>query len=144
MRGIPPPNLISSVRATITRKVKQMFTLIFFWLWPWNLKITIVCAWMFLICLKLWIKSTKEKFFKINLKLSRGEICVANFIPPGNGASLGSFLCSKYIESKCCCFGPRPRPCRPLYGQIKNFETCIFAIDVPNFFLAHSVQPVPR
>ena len=24
-------------------------------------------------------------------KLSRGEICVATFIPPGNGASLGSF-----------------------------------------------------
>ena len=28
-----------------------------------------------------------------NTKLSRGEICVANFIPPANGASLGSFLC---------------------------------------------------
>ena len=24
-------------------------------------------------------------------KLSRGEICMANFIPPANGASLGSF-----------------------------------------------------
>ena len=29
-------------------------------------------------------------------KLSRGEICVKNFIPPANGASLGSFLCSKF------------------------------------------------
>ena len=27
-------------------------------------------------------------------KLSKGEICVANFIPPVNGASLGSFFCS--------------------------------------------------
>ena len=26
-------------------------------------------------------------------KLSRGEICVANFIPPANGASLGRFFC---------------------------------------------------
>ena len=29
------------------------------------------------------------------LKLSRGEIFVTNFIPPANGASLGSF---KYYE----------------------------------------------
>ena len=26
-------------------------------------------------------------------KLSRGEICVKNFIPPANGASLGSYFC---------------------------------------------------
>ena len=32
----------------------------------------------------------------LKLKLSRGEICVVNFIPPENGASLGSFLCSKF------------------------------------------------
>ena len=25
------------------------------------------------------------------MKLSRGEICVANFIPPANGASLDSY-----------------------------------------------------
>ena len=30
------------------------------------------------------------------LYLSRGEICVANFIPPAHGASLGSFLFSKF------------------------------------------------
>ena len=28
-------------------------------------------------------------------KLSRGEICVANFIPPTNGASQGSYLVKK-------------------------------------------------
>ena len=28
-------------------------------------------------------------------QLSRDEICVANFIPPGNGASLGSYLVKK-------------------------------------------------
>ena len=26
------------------------------------------------------------------MKLSRGEICVANFIPPANGVSQGSYL----------------------------------------------------
>ena len=26
-------------------------------------------------------------------KLSRGEICLTNFIPPANGASLGSYFC---------------------------------------------------
>ena len=34
------------------------------------------------------------------------------------------------IGSKCCCFGPRPRPYRPLFRQIKNFETILFAADV--------------
>ena len=34
--------------------------------------------------------ATQNKYF------SRGEICVANVIPPANGASLGSFLCSKF------------------------------------------------
>ena len=29
------------------------------------------------------------------LKLNRGEICVANFIPPANGASQGSYLVQK-------------------------------------------------
>ena len=33
-------------------------------------------------------------FAQIN-KLSRGEICVANFIPPPKGASLGSCLVKK-------------------------------------------------
>ena len=32
---------------------------------------------------------------KANFQLSRGEICVENVIPPANGASLGSFLCSR-------------------------------------------------
>ena len=28
-----------------------------------------------------------------NFSLSRGEICAENFIPPANGASLGSYFC---------------------------------------------------
>ena len=68
-------------------------------------------------------------------KLSRGEICVANFIPPANGASLGIF---------CCFFGPQPQPCRPLFIQIKFFESIHFAKDVLNLFSVHSVQPVLR
>ena len=48
-------------------------------------------------------------------------MCLVNFIPPANGASLGSF--KSY-------FGPRPQPYRTLFGQIKNFETCFFVIDV--------------
>ena len=31
----------------------------------------------------------------MKLELSGGEICVANFIPPANGASLGSYLAKK-------------------------------------------------
>ena len=30
-------------------------------------------------------------------KLSRGKICVANFIPPANGARLGSYFCVKSL-----------------------------------------------
>ena len=36
---------------------------------------------------------------KIHLKLSSGEICVANFIPPANGVGLGSYFCVKYLIS---------------------------------------------
>ena len=32
-------------------------------------------------------------------KLSRGEICVANFIPPANGSSLGSYFRGKNLTS---------------------------------------------
>ena len=35
---------------------------------------------------------------KNTFKLSRGEICVANFIPPVNGVSLGSYLVKKYFS----------------------------------------------
>ena len=31
-------------------------------------------------------------------KLSRGEICVANFIPPVNGASQGNYFLPKKLE----------------------------------------------
>ena len=37
---------------------------------------------------------------KIKSKLCRGEICVANFIPPVNGASLGSNLVKNSFLSK--------------------------------------------
>ena len=30
-----------------------------------------------------------------NIKLSRGEICVANFIPPANGVRQGNYLLAK-------------------------------------------------
>ena len=33
------------------------------------------------------------------LFLSRGEICVANWIPPLNGTSLGSSFCAKKLTS---------------------------------------------
>ena len=35
----------------------------------------------------------------LTYKLSRGEICVANLIPPANGASLGSYFCVKNLDS---------------------------------------------
>ena len=31
----------------------------------------------------------------LSLQLSRGEICVANFIPPANGASQGNYFLAK-------------------------------------------------
>ena len=43
----------------------------------------------------------KDKCTQFNKKLSRGEICLANFIPPANGASLGRFFVKK---SKNGCF----------------------------------------
>ena len=36
---------------------------------------------------------------KTFIKLSRGEICAANFIPLANGASLGSYFCVKNLTS---------------------------------------------
>ena len=36
------------------------------------------------------LDTKNQKKIITSLKLSRGEICVANFIPPVNGASLGS------------------------------------------------------
>ena len=35
----------------------------------------------------------------LNVKLSRGEICVANLIPPANGASLGIYFKAKNLNS---------------------------------------------
>ena len=52
----------------------------------------------FLLFASLFIFNSYHNFhnYDITRLLSRGEICVANFIPPANGASLGSFLCSKF------------------------------------------------
>ena len=50
-------------------------------------------AWVLFNSVGTWFKLGKECF---PIKLSRGEICVANFIPtPANGASLGRFFCVK-------------------------------------------------
>ena len=43
------------------------------------------------------VKSINDWSF--DQKLSRGEICVENFIPPANGASLGSYFCVKNLTS---------------------------------------------
>ena len=56
----------------------------------------------FIVCLHLLLKQLRLIMSRENEKtLSRGEICVANFISPANGASLGSYL------SKNCCFGAK-------------------------------------
>ena len=69
----------------------------------------------------------------ITFKWSRGEICVANSYPLLNGASQGNYFLPKSykladIGSKCWCFGPRPQPYRPLFGQ--------------NFFLRQGFLPL--
>ena len=61
---------------------------------------------------------TGEKILTL-LKLGRGEICVANFIPPANGVvfcvqnllkfQLDLMSNSLDIGSKCCCSGPLPQ-----------------------------------
>ena len=61
----------------------------------------------------------------IEWKLSRGELFLKFQLDPLSN--------SWDIGSKCCYFGPQPRPYRPLFGQIKKFETCLFALDVLNF-----------
>ena len=45
-------------------------------------------------CFKAEVKFLKQK-------LSRGEICVANSIPPSNGVSLGSYFCVKNLFDFC-------------------------------------------
>ena len=34
-----------------------------------------------------------------NHELSRSEICVVNFLPPGNGLSLGKYFCAEKLTS---------------------------------------------
>ena len=43
---------------------------------------------------------SKSKYTLVNeiIKLSRGEICVANLIPPANGASLGSYNDNNFVN----------------------------------------------
>ena len=49
---------------------------------------------------------------------------MANFIPPAKGVRLGRYWVKMLL------FQPWPRPFHPLFGQIKFFETWVFAIDV--------------
>ena len=44
------------------------------------------------MCSKLTFVFMKVKYM---FQFSRGEICVANFIAPANGASLGIYFCAK-------------------------------------------------
>ena len=46
--------------------------------------------------LRLDIKIAVESCYKHTLQLSRGNICVANFIPPVNGGCLDN-----YLDQKC-------------------------------------------
>ena len=39
------------------------------------------------------LKPKIENFCRAKIELSRGEICVANFIPPANGVSFGKLFC---------------------------------------------------
>ena len=43
-------------------------------------------------------------FLASKIKLSRGEICVANFIPPANGASQGNYFLPKNVIPKITVF----------------------------------------
>ena len=57
---------------------------------------------------------------KIDPKLSRGEICVANFIPPANGASLGIHFKAKNLKFKAERFlktGWQKQPWQPIKLQ---------------------------
>ena len=52
-----------------------------------------VWNWIWVWFLESWEQSNiyEEACISYN-KLSRGEICAAGFIPPGNGAGLGSYF----------------------------------------------------
>ena len=76
--------------------------------------------------------------------------------PPVNGASQGNYFLPKskklaVLEAKTglqkqlwqatvqtflwfLLFGPQPRPCRPVFGQINFFDNIHFDKDVPNLF----------
>ena len=91
------------------------------------------CVKKFDFSLKTLPKSgqNKDEFFDI-IYFFFQIICYLPSCFARRGIKLGINLPN--IGSKCCCFGPLSRPSRPLYGQIKNFETCVFAIDVLIFF----------
>ena len=48
---------------------------------------------------KLHCFSNNQSLNKIFQELSRDEFCVANFKPPANGASRGSFFCVENLTS---------------------------------------------
>ena len=80
---------------------------------------------------------TVSYFHSITKKLSRDEICVANFIPPANGASLGSYLVKNWLF--CHLLGQKvgPLPRKKILGQ--QFLTKISLKK-----LVHSISPVLR
>ena len=79
-------------------------------------------------CKLLWLKFFEKTKFKPNwqIKLIRGEICVANY-PPANGASLGSYLSKNgFLGAKTGKMGPikaalAPKPAN-FFDEVIIFE----------------------
>ena len=63
-------------------------------------------------------------------EVSGGEICVANFIPPANGASQGNYIGS----NKMLLFWPSAPELSATFLTIKNFNNIHFPTDVQKFF----------
>ena len=62
----------------------------------------------------LFVYSTKNNGSNFEPpQFSRGEICVANFLPPGNCASLGSYFCVRNLTSDRHCLN---KPISPFFG----------------------------
>jgi hypothetical protein len=62
------------------------------------------------------------------MKLSRGEICVPNFTPPGNGARLGSNFCCKFDSVYLTYFGVNVKAAlaaKELFFGLAKYKMCI-------------------
>ena len=85
-------------------------------------------------------------------ELSRGEICVANIIPPENGASLSGYFCVKshklaVFEAKMSLQKQLVQPKLQTFSNGFWFqldERSSFCLKCPKKISAHSVLPVPR